>query len=578
MVLLIIPPLLYVLVSDRVRPPVAFFLVSIYLVIIGAIDLQGFLNGFSNSSIATIFALILITAVIRDHFNVLDLLDKFFYKAKSGKSFLIRLGVVVSLVSSVLNNTPVVALLIPYVNSWGRKAGINPSKLLMPLSFVAIMGGMITLIGTSTNLVLNGLLIQNDLPTLGFWDFLIPGLLVTAGGLTFLVLVGYNLLPNEDDFLDQFKENTREYLVSADVKAGSVSIGKTIQEAGLRNLSGIFLLEIVRGDHTVSPVGPEDELGEGDTLIFAGDIESISGLVQSDKGISFSKHTSFSGDFVEAVIPSNSLLSGKLVRESNFREKYQAGILSIFRNGERLHGRIGDVRLQSGDLLLMTAAPSFWGSQEKDLLLLQKRKRRRRIQGWRKLLLVIVSILSILTTSTGFINLFMGAMVILGSMVVLRFLDMHQIRRDFDFGLLMILVGALTLGKALINTGGGNQLGEWLIALTHGSESGWIIIGLFILTFLLTSVVTNVAAISIAFPLAYALIPNLGVPAEAIYLSIAFAASCAFATPIGYQTNLMVYGPGQYRFMDFVKVGLPLSLIYMLISLGWIFWKFEIPI
>jgi di/tricarboxylate transporter len=581
MVLGSIPPLLYVLITEKVRPPVAFFLLSIYLVVIGAVELQDFLNGFSNSSIATIFALILITVVIREHFNVLDLLDRFFYRAKSGRGFLFRMGLMVSAVSSVLNNTPVVALLIPYVNSWGRKAGINPSKLLMPLSFMAIAGGMITLIGTSTNLVLNGLLQQNDQPVLGFGAFFIPGVLVTLGGLIYLVLIGFRLLPDRGDLVDQLKENIREYLVAAEIENSSVAIGRSVLEAGLRNLQGIFLLEIIREDKIISPVGPDEILEVGDTLVFAGDIEAISVLVKSEKGVSFSKHASFHeeevSEIVEAVVPSNSILAGKMVRESNFRERYHAGILSIYRNGERLHGRIGDVRLQSGDLLLMVVGAGFERSQEKDLLVLQKKLTEKRITGWRKPALILISAIIVGMTIIGITDLFMGSILILATMILFRFLGMQTIRKEFDFGLLMILVGALTLGKALIGSGAGEIMGHTIISTTNSLPSGWVLLSLFVLTFILTSLVTNVAAVSIAFPLAVALLPDLGIPTEAVYLNIAFAASCAFATPIGYQTNLMVYGPGQYRFMDFVRVGLPLSVIYMAISLAWICWKYQIP-
>lgn len=580
--LTVIALLIVNMVREWIRPSLSFVLGALLLILFGVIEMNDLLNGFSNKSILTIFVLILITATLRDNFNVIKNMDRIFSRARSPRGFVFQMGLVVGGLSSVLNNTPIVALMIPYINNWGKRMGIHPSKFLIPLSYMAITGGMITLIGTSTNLVLNGFLEQNHEPLLTFGDFLVPGLLVTGGGLLFFTTVGSRFLPNKQEPLEQFTENVREYVVETHVRPDSKLINKSIQEAGLRTLRGVYLLEIIRNKKVISPVSPEEIIQSNDNLVFVGKTETIIDLIDTDNGIYASEHSDpgigSTRELVEAVIPANSDLSGQKVRDTNFRDRFEAGIFAIHRNGERLSGKIGDIRLQSGDLLLLSVSSQFKqrGDTFRDLYIVSELEVPPLGGRIRNLALLFLSLGSIALGITGVLPLFTSFLLILLMMFALKFIDFSKAKKEIDVDLLLLLVAALALGEALISSGAADMLGRMLIDLTKESGSFTAVIGLFILTLLLTNFVTNPAAVSIAFPLAYSLSREMGVAGEMYYLTIAFAASCAFITPIGYQTNLMVYGPGGYRFVDFVRVGLPMTVIYATIFLTYISFKYQL--
>jgi di/tricarboxylate transporter len=571
------------LLLKSAKPALSFMGGAVVLVLIGIVTPEKMLSGFANKQIAIIFILIFITSALRKRFGLMELIDRFFQGVKRPRMFILRMSVVVASLSSVLNNTPIVALFIPYVQSWGKRTGIHPSKFLIPLSYIAMLGGMITLIGTSTNLVLNGFLEQNGEPLFRISDFLIPGLMVTLVGIVYLLVIGYRILPDRTDLIDEFSSNRREYLVETKIKEGSPIVGKTIAEAGLRNLRGVFLLEIIRQGKIISSVEPNMVLMEKDSLVFAGNLETIVDLVDGQQGLYVNEHTNFEQDdqrqIIEAVIPSNSEMNGKSVRDLNFRNRYDAGIIAIHRNGERLSGKIGDMRVQSGDLLLLAVGQRFNENEKarRDLYLVTQHREYEPRPLLPRVAVVITAIILIIFGLLGTIDLFIAAMVLLGMMGITGILTLKDLREEMDFNLLLLLVGALALGEAFLSSGASEIVGNSIMSLI-GTDMLWQgILGLYVLTFVLTSFISNAAAVAIAFPIAFSLSHHYGVSGMPIYLAIAFAASCAFATPIGYQTNLMVYGPGRYRFVDFVKVGLPLSVIYSVLALGYIFWAFNIP-
>ena len=476
--------------------------------------------------------------------------------------------------------------MIPYITEWSKKRHINPSQLLIPLSYAAILGGMITLIGTSTNLVLNGFLEQNGEPLFNFFDFLIPGLLVTAGGMIYLVVAGPKLLPQRQDALDQLADPAREYVVETKVRPGSRLIGKSVQEAELRNLDGIFLIEIIRGDRVITPVAPDEVIRQGDSLMFVGEKNRIVELIDRSNGLELSRHTRFNPaegrKIVEAVIPANSSLIGFTVKQVNFRERYQAGILAIHRNGERVSGKIGEIGLQAGDLLLLSTGRSFASNQFRFNNLYMVSQVKKPVLKKSPPRLVFMAVVALVAAAGAFdmVNLFMATLVILAALLLLGFVNMDGMKKEMDVKLLLILVSALALGKGVIRSGVADALAGFLgIFLADG---GPIVIStaLFLLTFILTSFITNAAAVSIVFPFAYALANTGTDPASAsavtsgYYMVIAFAASCAFMTPMGYQTNLMVMGPGGYQFRDFLRVGAPLSFIYAVISLTFVWIRY----
>lgn len=568
--------LVMLLIWEKVRPSFLFFGAVLIFLLTDIVGTEDFFAAMSNEAILCIFLLIFITAGLREHFNLPKFLDKVFGKTTNPRSFILRMTSGVAGMSAVLNNTPIVALLMPYVYQWSGKHNVAASKLLIPLSYAAIVGGMITVIGTSTNLVLNGLLIAEDAQPLQVLDFMIPGLLVTAGGILFLYLFGLNLLPNRGDRLKSMTSQSREYLVQTKVLPSSKLIGKSVTEADLRNLKGIYLFEIVRGATSITPVDPEEVLQADDVLFFAGDTENIVELLAREEQLAVPTtpngsdvHTN-GHNLIEAVIPFNSELMGRTLKQIEFRENYDAAVVAVHRNGEKLRGRIGDIVLQAGDLLLISAGHNFQAllkSKPSLYLLSVLSKTKDSSQTARRgfWLLVIALIGGMIA---GVLSLFMSLLLLISYMIATKLLNLTVIKKELDLDLAIILVASLTFSTAIIDTGTAELVASHFMTAFEGFGHKGILIGLYLITLLMTTFVTNVAAVSIVFPIAYALGTSMpDVNMTAFFVAIAFAASACFHAPFSYQTNLMVFGPGGYRYTDFLRIGLPFTLLYSVITL-----------
>ncbi len=561
---------------QRFKPTGVFAFVIVVLAILKIIPVPELISHFANESIITIFLLIFITASLKEHFNLIEILDRLFKGLKSPRLFLIGFTSLVSALSGFINNTPLVALFIPYVYNYSKRKNYSPSKFLIPLSFAATLGGTITLIGTSTNLVLNGLMTSNGYEAFSLFDFLVPGLLVTASGLILMVSIGYWLLPAHKDLIDNFEKENRKYIIELLLPKESPIVNKTVADAALRNLEGVYLVEIIRQNLQIAPVAPTEILREGDLLYFVGDTGKVAELANAQKfGFTFPKTEKFNLgkqlDLVEALVPAMSDLGRKKVKTTNFRERYDAAIVAIQRDGERLGGKIGDQELQYGDLLLLTAGKDYRNRVRTDKnlynlsnidFIAENRKPQKRIFG-----LILVAVI----TAIGFsaISFFVGLLVLQMALFALGLANFEQLKKQFSPDLFVILVSALAFGTALINTGTASWMTEILLGSIHGASPRMIAISLFFTTILLTSFVTNVAAVSIMFPITAALIPQMAIQPTDAFLLLAFGASCSFLTPIGYQTNIMVYEPGGYKPIDFLKIGLPLTVLYSLICIAY---------
>lgn len=575
-IVLVVTLLLIVsLLLDKVKPSYLFFAAVLVFLLSGIIQTNDLLDAFSNESVLSIFLLIFLTAAIKEHFNLIGWMDKLFGKAKTPRGFLLRMSAGVLPISAFLNNTPIVAVFMPYVYQWSKRHNVSPSKLLMPLSFLAILGGMITVIGTSTNLVLNGLIESKNAPSPTFLDYLIPGVLVSVAGILFLYFIGYNWLPNRKNLLQSENGKSREYLVEVKVILESSIIGKSILDAGLRNLNGIYLFEIIRNKQRMTPVKPEEIILAGDILVFAGDTENIIELLERRKDFT----TPFTNgeqsqlgqlNILETVIPFNSELVGQTLKRISFRENYDAAVVAIHRNGERLQGKIGEIALQAGDLLLVSPGMHFrkYIEEHPDLYLISVLRKPSNakpaaVKGFVVLLLAVIAGLAF-----GLLNLFFALVLLTSYMIGFKLLSIGEIKKQLDVDLLVVLVASLTFSTALIDSGTAKLLADGFMSMFHSFGNLGIVIGVYLLTLILTSFVTHVAAVSIVFPIAYAIaLQTPGMNAVAIFIAIAFAASASFHSPFSYQTNMMVYGPGGYKFKDFLKVGFPLTVIYSVITL-----------
>ena len=538
------------------------------------------LKGLSNQQIILIFLLVLVTSGMRQIFGS-EIFSKLFSPNLKPKQFLMRMMMTVSSVSAFLNNTPIVAFMIPYVKDWAQKNGHPASKFLIPLSFATVLGGMITVIGTSTNLVLNGLIQEYKLPLLGFTDFLFLGIIVTLVGWAYFYFIGYDLLPSNENKLETLRENVKEYIVETEIFPGSRLIGKSVKDAGLRNLQDLFLVEIIRGEDIISPVAPEETLREGDDLFFSGNTSAIYNLIKDDNGLGIPKQESLETDghfhFVESVIPANSSLIGVRVKDSDFRKKFNSSVIAVHRNGKQLPGKVGEVVLSGGDFLLLLAGEGEDGVNfERDLYFVSPTKK---IEKPRPAWMTWVGYAcfgALLAGITDFIPIFSASIGILIVLVIAGILTATEMRRDLDLGLLMVLVCSLAIGVALEKSGTATLLANLLINASSSLGPFGTLAALFVVTTLLTSLITNAAAVSIVFPIAMSIAEQMNLPYTPFFMAIAFAASGDFMTPIGYQTNLMVYGPGGYSFRDFVRVGAMLTLIYIVICVSFISYYYNL--
>lgn len=564
--------LLWGLYSEKFHPAAVFFIAVSILVVFEIISPTEALSGFSNPSIAAILLLLIVSNIIQKSGIVNYYFSKILSDNISYKSFLGRMFLSVSSVSAFLNNTPIVAMLLPYVYQWSKKKDISPSKLLIPLSYAAILGGTITLIGTSTNLVVNGLAVENGVKSLHIFDFAYVGIPATIVGFIYIYFFGYKLLPDREDPLKSFLERKKEYIVETIVKGNSKLVGKSIKEAKLRNLKGLFLAEIVRKDKKISPVSPEEIIKKGDILIFVGQTEAITDLISSDYGLSLPDFCNINEekiDIVEVVVSNNSSLINKKVRETDFRAKYDAAILAVHRNGEKLKGKIGEIVLKPGDLLLLLTGKDFWKRAEDttDFYIISKIKEIFNIDKKKGNLIFFGFIGVILLSALNIVPLFTGLILLIALFVLFKFSSYSEIKRGLDINLAVIAALSIAVGKGIINSG----LAE-IIALNIKDfllPFGIIgaLAGIYIITNILTEFVTNIAAASIVFPIALSTANILSVEPTAFILAVAFGASASFITPIGYQTNLMVYSAGNYKFRDFIKVGFPLSILYGIICI-----------
>lgn len=577
-VLAMVVLLVIALYREWVNPALSFFVVVLAFLLVGVISPQELLRGLSNQQIIVVFLLILITAGIRSVFGG-EWFSRFFPPEQSPKAFLLKLMITSSSVSAFLNNTPIVAFLIPFVKDWADRTGAPASKLLIPLSYATILGGMITVIGTSTNLVLMGLISEYNLPLLGYKDFLFLGMIVALTGIVYLYFVGYRLLPDHISKLKTVRQNLKEYIVEAEIHEGSSLIGKTIKEAGLRNLKDLFLVEIIRQDEVISPVTPDEVLEPGDSLFFSGDTQSIYSLIQHDNGLRITQDTADQEqfNFVEAVIPASSNLIGMRIKDSDFRKKFNASIVAIHRDGKRVSGKVGEMHLAGGDFLLLLSENHRHAAQhEKDLFYISVPRKVKQTDSRLRVGIGLGSAVLLLAGITGVLPLFTVCLIIITSMIVLKILNLDLITRNLDFNLLMVLVCSLAIGIALEKSGAAAIVATGLIALGDSVGTVGALSALFLVTILLTALVTNPAAVSIMFPIAMSLSEQLSVSSTPFFVAIAFAASGDFMTPIGYQTNLMVYGPGGYSFKDFTRVGTPLTLLYTIICIAFITWYYQL--
>lgn len=558
----------FLLMLTRLPPDLVLFGGVIALLTTGVLTPAQALTGFSNEGLITIAMMYVVAAGLRETGGVELLVHRLLRRPRGIWRAQLRLMLPVALMSAFMNNTPLVATFIPATLSWAKRLPISPSKLLLPLSYAAILGGTCTLIGTSTNLVVNGLLLsETDSPGLGLFDIAWVGVPSALIGISFILLVGRRLLPDRIPATATY-DDPKEYTVEMQVAESGPLVGKTVEEAGLRHLQGLFLVEIERDGRIIAAVGSNERLLALDRLVFAGVIESVVEL-QKIKGLRPSVDHSFSLErvvpercLVEVVVSPQCALLNETIRGGRFRTLYGATVIAVARAGKRIRGKIGNIRLQAADTLLLETRPSFVERHRnsRDFLLVSSVADSSPLRFERGGLAWAILAAVVLAATFGLLSMLNAAMLGAAAMLIGGCCTLAVARKSIDTQVLLAIAAAFGLGKALEASGAAASLAAGMIALA-GDNPWLVLIAVYALTSFLTEIVTNNAVAVLMFAIVMPAALKLGIDPMPLVIAVMMGASASFATPIGYQTNLMVYGVGGYRFSDYLRVGIPLNLL-----------------
>jgi len=540
----------------------------------GIIDSGEALTGFSNSGVATVGVLYVVAAGMKQSGALAFLVSRAMGRPRTVRAAQARMIIPVTIGSAFLNNTPLVAMLLPVVMDWSRSRRIPASKLLLPLSYAAILGGLCTLIGTSTNLIVHGLLLADGKPGLGMFEITWIGLPCAVLGSALLMWMARRYLPGYESAL-RIPDDPREYTVEMRVAARGPLVGKNIENAGLRHLPGLYLMEIHRGGHILPVVDPGERLEANDQLVFVGVVDSVVDLQQilgleptTEQVFKLDSHRSLRC-FAEAVISRTHPLVGQSIREGRFRNLYNAVVIAVSRNGERVQGRIGDIQLHAGDSLLLEALPSFVEQHRNssDFYLVSRLGDAGPPTTAQAPLAMVILAVMVTVVATGWLSMLQAALLAAGAMLLARCCSEDTARRSIDWPLLLAIGSSFGLGIALQKTGAAQSLAHLL--LDQAGNHPWLALAaIYATTTIISEFVTNNAAAVIVFPIAMATANTLHVSYMPFVIAVTVAASASFASPLGYQTHLMVYGPGSYRLRDFVRMGIPMNLLLWIITTG----------
>lgn len=561
--------LIATLIFTRLKPLYLFGSALIIIYFTGQITAAQLLSNFVNESLISLF-LLLISSFALEKTRFISRLCDWLLKGKE-RNVLLKLIFGAGLVSSVTNNTAVVSTLMGPIRRNKKQA---PSRLLIPLSYATILGGTLTLVGTSTNLIVDGLAREAGLAGLNFFDFTLVSAPIFIFGILLLTFT-YRFLPI-NDIADQ-KQNSH-YFTELKLKPNSPLVGKNIVEAGLRQLEKLFLVEIIRDNDLISPVKPSERLYANDLLIFSGDIsqvhllEAIPGL-ELDHGVSnLPKH-----NLTEVVLSPSSALVNKTIRDTNFRSQFDAAVVAIKRGNQRLSGGLGSLILHPGDILVLAVGPDF--SQRPNLtrnfIVVNGLKIEQQHIGPRSFFILMGFATSLLAAATGLLSLLDAMLLLVITYLAIGALSAAEIRRRAPLELLLIIGCSLGVAQAMLGSGLADLLAQNIVSIFSAWGVTGALVGIYLTTWVLTELITNNAAAALVFPIALAIAHNFGVDPKPLLLTVAFAASASFLSPYGYQTNLMVFTAGNYRYIDYVRTGLPLALIYGLGVCTLVPWLFD---
>jgi di/tricarboxylate transporter len=563
------------LVMTRIGPDLILMAGLTALLVLGVLSPAEAFSGFASTGLATVGVLYVVVSGVLETGLVFAAAERLLGRPRSVRQAQLRVMLPVSAVSAFLNNTPVVAMLVPVIQDWARRNRLAVSKLLMPLSYAAIFGGTCTLIGTSTNLVVSGLAAADPaVAPIGFFEIAWVGLPSLIIGTAFVIIAGRWLLPERRSSIIE-PSSAKEYAVEMLVEPGAQVVGRSIEQAGLRHLPGLYLAEIERDGSILAAVTPLERLRAGDRLIFVGNVSSVvdlykfQGLVPAPDQIFKLDNPRHERMLVEAAVSPESPCLGKTLREARFRTRYGAVVIAVARGGARLPGKIGDIEVAVGDTLLLEAPPAFLAQHRhsRDFLLVSPLDGGSLPRHERAGIAATILVGMVLAAAVAGVPMLTAALVAAALMLATRCTTGRKARRSVDWSVLVTIGAAIGIGQALEQSGAAGAIAETWIGLA-GQNPYLALLAVYLITSLFTEIITNNGAAVLMFAIAKATAAGLAVSFAPFVFAIMMAASASFATPIGYQTNLMVYGPGGYRFADFLRMGVPLNLLMAAVTLA----------
>ncbi|ELV8653399.1 SLC13 family permease [Vibrio vulnificus] len=548
------------LLVTKIKPSYIFAGAAFAAFMAGMSDLTAIAANFTNSSLLTLVLLILASTAL-EKTRLISWVSRSISEGRL-LTVVAKLGFSTAFLSSFTNNTAVVVSLIGAIK---RNRQHAPSKLLIPLSYAAIFGGTLTLIGTSTNLIINSFVEDAGLPSLSFFTPTLIGLAIVIGGVLVLIPLSY-LLPDYDDQ----GQDELPYFLEAAVEPGSPLVGRSITENNLRALRKLFLAEVIRDGQTVPSVGPDFVLQAKDRLLFCGEVDSVSTL-QEIPGLTLFGQQHLNGqNFVEVVVSSSATFCNKTLKSSRFRDRFDAVVVAIRRGHERLEGGLGNITLAAGDTLVVVPGKRFEAERQahrKEFVLMNDLDSSARLDSHKSTLVLLGFMAVIAAALTGLVPIIKGLAVYLLALVVFGIVQLNELRRRFPIDIVVIVGSALSIAQLMISSGFSERMGGMFIESFNGWGVFGALVATYFVTLILTELVTNNAAAALAFPLGYSMALGYGVDPMPFIMAVLFGASASFISPYGYQTNLLVYSVGNYRLLDYLKIGVPISLVYSVLVL-----------
>lgn len=556
----------------RIQADVALLGTLTLMLLLGVIEPERAAAGFANTGVLTLAALFPVVAALRQT-GVVDAIARralSFTDSESRARW--RMMLAVASCSAFINNTPLVAITTPMIRDWAIKVKLSPSRLLLPLSYAAIAGGTLTLLGSSVNLALAGIVYDasQGQTQLTLWDPVWFGLPICAAVLLYCALFAPKLLAAQTAAAtSERKTSLVEYNLSFIVESNGILVGQSVEAAGLRHLRGMYLAEIQRGETLITAVEPSQTLQANDQLHFVGNTDDVGDLIQmsglrpAEDQINKLETPRHQRQLIEAVVANGSNLVGRSIRSAKIRTRFGAVVLAVFRQGEALKGqKIGDIQIKAGDLFLMEANAHAQQhiKASRDFLMASLQNQQVAFNQQKRPLAITIFVALIAAASAGLADLMTLAWLSAGLMLLSRCITAKAARDSIDWQLLLVLAAAIGMGNALVDSGAINALTDLLTAQNYNAPALWFAL-LFAVTALTSAFVTNSAAVVILFPLAQALALQTGVELKIMALLLLAGASASFMTPMAYQTNLLVYNAGGYRFRDYLIFGLPLTVL-----------------